>query len=614
MRIELENALANKFPFMRVERVWAEDEPRWYPVYTNCGDRWYPHIRDMCREIRDLYASLGVAPDLRVTRIESGYKGLRFTVYFTPAALEGGAPSCRRQVLDILDRYAQAVAGVCERCGRPGVSRENLSGKVLCDSCFDRKLRRLGITEDDWAADVWMEDRIGTDFPNFRVYVKEDQDKTGLWYPFPRECCDGWYYLLYDMAREIDAIYREAGLEPEMEPAQIKEKYGLLRVYMDPDGRYDDWAELTDTLKAALRAARRRAYDTLDRYEDMSEHVCEVCGAPGEYRSDLGWIRSLCDRCYREELKRLEDIDPARDFERELTGRYPFTVYKAKYDNTPIRMSVDCGPGWRGVIHDLCRDIAELYGAAGVEPDLEFRRANRRYGALRLEYGFSGEGRESLHQAVEERIRRAERASEHICEECGAPGGLREDLPLVQTLCDGCHELKKAGTFPSRRNFEDKAFEDELEKKYPFFSADEERARAGRGTRRVFINCRSGWRDLIRESCQEVAELYAAEGLETDCWITDMREEDGALKIKGYWDLEKNSGAAGLEDIHKKTEEILSRCQRRSREICEYCGEPGRLREDLPRPRTLCDSCYEQEPCKNCRPGIPVPDAGEDTM
>ena len=585
MRIELENALANKFPFMRVERVWAKDEPRWYPVYTACGDGWYPLIRDMCREIRDLYASRGVAPDLRVTRIGSDRRGLGCTVYFTPAVLEEGAPSCRRQAMEILERYARIAAGVCERCGRPGEPREELYGSVLCDGCSERKLKQAG-KKDGWQM---APDRLGTDFPFFRYYKEDDPDKTGRWYAFPRFCDDGWYYLIYDMAREIDAVYREAGLEVDLEPDTVREKYGLLQVDMFSDGRYDGAAELRDTLKAA----RRKAYKTIARYEDMSEHVCEVCGAPGEYRGDLGWIHSLCDRCYQKRLKGLEDADPAGKLARELADRYPFAVNEARQYHWPV--SVGCGPGWCGIIRGMCRDIAELYGAAGVEPDLRLRHIKQRYGALRLEYGFSGEGRESLHQAVEERIRRAERASEHICEECGAPGGLREDLPLVQTLCDGCHEMRKAGTFPSRQDIEDKPFEEDLEKKYPFLRADPEGPLAGRRARRVLISCRSGWRDLIRESCQEVAELYAAEGLETDCWITDMREEDGALKIKGYWDLEKNSGAAGLEDIHKKTEEILSRCQRRSREICEYCGEPGRLREDLPRPRTLCDSCYEKE-------------------
>lgn len=48
MTDELENALAEEFPFMR----WVpEDGGRWIGIFCDCEDGWCPLIREMCREI-----------------------------------------------------------------------------------------------------------------------------------------------------------------------------------------------------------------------------------------------------------------------------------------------------------------------------------------------------------------------------------------------------------------------------------------------------------------------------------------------------------------------------------------------------------------------------------
>lgn len=57
--------------------------------------------------------------------------------------------------------------------------------------------------------------------------------------------------------------------------SQVKEKYGGLRFYCPGNkriARYVRWAEY------------------------LAGMTCEVCGEPGEARSD-GWIRTLCDTC-----------------------------------------------------------------------------------------------------------------------------------------------------------------------------------------------------------------------------------------------------------------------------------------------------------------------------
>ena len=60
----------------------------------------------------------------------------------------------------------------------------------------------------------------------------------------------------------------------------IKEKYGLLRIYM--------------TGKLIDREAFEKAADAA---ELESVTVCECCGSPGLLRENLVWMLTLCDHC-----------------------------------------------------------------------------------------------------------------------------------------------------------------------------------------------------------------------------------------------------------------------------------------------------------------------------
>jgi hypothetical protein len=56
---------------------------------------------------------------------------------------------------------------------------------------------------------------------------------------------------------------------------QVKEKFGSLRIYFEPN---------------------ERAYeDLLDDLAAESLTICEVCGKPGRLRTDRYWQRTLCD-------------------------------------------------------------------------------------------------------------------------------------------------------------------------------------------------------------------------------------------------------------------------------------------------------------------------------
>jgi len=86
---------------------------------------------------------------------------------------------------------------------------------------------------------------------------------------FGFECGNGWYKIIYDLCTELMSVPAPAPLA-----AQVKEKYGTLRFYVDQ--------------------AVDAHHNIIDHYEHMSSKTCEVCGEPGQRRMG-GWIRTLCE-------------------------------------------------------------------------------------------------------------------------------------------------------------------------------------------------------------------------------------------------------------------------------------------------------------------------------
>jgi hypothetical protein len=84
-------------------------------------------------------------------------------------------------------------------------------------------------------------------------------------------CGPGWTDLL-------DASFtwlHEIAPTREWSPSQIKEKFGTLRFYW-----YGDLPDLGDEIISAA--------------EHVSGHICEVCGAQGLVRKDIGWWSVRC--------------------------------------------------------------------------------------------------------------------------------------------------------------------------------------------------------------------------------------------------------------------------------------------------------------------------------
>lgn len=88
----------------------------------------------------------------------------------------------------------------------------------------------------------------------------------------------GWYDLVLDLDAKL------AEIDPDYTIAQVKEKFGGLRYYI----------ESTVTFNGAY--IESPFYKAVSAAEELSFKICEDCGAPGERRGG-NWTITLCDAC-----------------------------------------------------------------------------------------------------------------------------------------------------------------------------------------------------------------------------------------------------------------------------------------------------------------------------
>jgi len=102
------------------------------------------------------------------------------------------------------------------------------------------------------------------------------------------ECCLGWFKPLKTLFVAMEAHLKT--LDPEVYDsdsdrrlvAQVKEKYGGLRCYMN-------WED--ETMEQLINKAEEECIKT-----------CEICGEPGK-PGDRGWIQTLCDKHTKKKTK-----------------------------------------------------------------------------------------------------------------------------------------------------------------------------------------------------------------------------------------------------------------------------------------------------------------------
>jgi len=93
--------------------------------------------------------------------------------------------------------------------------------------------------------------------------------RFGFW------CDEGWFGIVSSALQCIEERLKRVGKLEEFKLAQIKEKFGGLRIYADG---YSD----------------EHIHGIIDMAEAMSYKTCEVTGRPGFLCKKGSWVKTLC--------------------------------------------------------------------------------------------------------------------------------------------------------------------------------------------------------------------------------------------------------------------------------------------------------------------------------
>ena len=148
-----------------------------------------------------------------------------------------------------------------------------------------------------------LDEKLCAKYPKIFKSRYGDRRETLMNFGF---CCDdGWYNIINSLCGVIQAhvehkryIHKEMSAElfdeqHQVVAAQVKEKFGGLRFYIDNNDDY---------VRGAIMMA-----------ESISQETCETCGGVGK-QSGSGWIRTRCSPCAENENKQREELKQQKLF------------------------------------------------------------------------------------------------------------------------------------------------------------------------------------------------------------------------------------------------------------------------------------------------------------
>lgn len=166
--------------------------------------------------------------------------------------------------------------------------------------------------------------KLQQDFPFMRQNRVEGE--ANIYRRWGCEMSSGWEGVLREMCQHIVDRYEEDGIAIEdidWYPIQIKEKFATMRVYGEfPDAKCkiaaldflntDTSVRFTPENGAVDEKTKELREDILQiirEAERQSASVCEVCGddKTATVRMDMRWKRTLCDNCYNNYLRKIEE-------------------------------------------------------------------------------------------------------------------------------------------------------------------------------------------------------------------------------------------------------------------------------------------------------------------
>jgi hypothetical protein len=98
---------------------------------------------------------------------------------------------------------------------------------------------------------------------------------------FGIECGDGWYNILDKLFEKLNNY--------DIELMQVKEKFGGLRIYLSG-------------------ATTDEVYDLVEKAEEESFKICEMCGKSGKNLTINSWIYTVCED-HKKQLTKEAPVD-----------------------------------------------------------------------------------------------------------------------------------------------------------------------------------------------------------------------------------------------------------------------------------------------------------------
>lgn len=146
------------------------------------------------------------------------------------------------------------------------------------------------------------------------------------------ECGDGWFQILDALCSVItnsveNINYRHSDTVPNLNfvihAAQVKQKYGSLRFYIDVRWNNSEnfYETLSDEVKNDIKRTTETVYGAIAMAERMTIIVCENCGQPGKINNGFGWLRCECEGCREARIDRNKEADEAPPTVESLTKR-----------------------------------------------------------------------------------------------------------------------------------------------------------------------------------------------------------------------------------------------------------------------------------------------------
>jgi len=146
-----------------------------------------------------------------------------------------------------------------------------------------------------------LEEKLYHDYP--KIFRQKDLPMSQTAMCWGLNCSDGWYWLINNLCFQLQFDI-DKNHYPQIEFTQVKEKFGLLRIYYTY--AEDAYVKRTEKQQNDIQKITAAQDGMIDFAMSLSESICEECGSTDRVTQTAGWVYTRCHKClsrmYREKF------------------------------------------------------------------------------------------------------------------------------------------------------------------------------------------------------------------------------------------------------------------------------------------------------------------------